>query len=356
MKILIVLSFAIISLTYLFTSLLQHIMFLTPSGRFETNTKICLSFSAYHPELWQPAWGIRLILEALISFLPTPADGAIGALDWSAKERQRLAKKSVEWCCPNCGPIKNLIPEEKPKEGMGDESETKKKSRFAKEIEQLQAMQMQQHKKEENEDEKEGAESSQKKKDPQLKSDDENIESKSPTNAKDGTGSSESSNTKDGASAKKSVSSGNEQDETAHQATEGTQPVASSTFAETEETPDSDEEEEIVFVHPQRDSKRMMEEFQKLKAAVNDNGIDIDECEAVQASDDPGSEIVEDEGPAMVTHPHQVETDYPPAVSSGVWWMMDPLLQLIIVVLSAICYILLRKVHALAEELQSLEP
>jgi hypothetical protein len=33
-----------------------HIMFLTPSGRFETNTKVCLSFSAYHPELWQPAW------------------------------------------------------------------------------------------------------------------------------------------------------------------------------------------------------------------------------------------------------------------------------------------------------------
>ena len=56
-----------------------HIIFLTPSGRFETNTKVCLSFSAYHPELWQPAWGIRLILEALISFLPTPADGAIGA-------------------------------------------------------------------------------------------------------------------------------------------------------------------------------------------------------------------------------------------------------------------------------------
>jgi len=49
---------------------------------------VCLSFSAYHPELWQPAWGIRLILEALISFLPTPADGAIGALDWTKKERQ----------------------------------------------------------------------------------------------------------------------------------------------------------------------------------------------------------------------------------------------------------------------------
>lgn len=34
-----------------------HVVFLTPSGRFETHTKICLSFSAFHPELWQPAWG-----------------------------------------------------------------------------------------------------------------------------------------------------------------------------------------------------------------------------------------------------------------------------------------------------------
>jgi len=88
-----------------------HIIFLTPSGRFEVNTKICLSFSAYHPELWQPAWGIRLILEALISFLPTPADGAIGALDWTKAERKRLAKKSVEFVCPKCGPINKLLPQ-----------------------------------------------------------------------------------------------------------------------------------------------------------------------------------------------------------------------------------------------------
>jgi hypothetical protein len=57
-----------------------HIVFLTPSGRFETGTKVCLSFSAYHLELWLPAWGIQLILEALISFLPTLANEAIGAL------------------------------------------------------------------------------------------------------------------------------------------------------------------------------------------------------------------------------------------------------------------------------------
>lgn len=110
-----------------------HIMFLTPSGRFETNTKVCLSFSAYHPELWQPAWGIRLILEALISFLPTPADGAIGALDWSSTERKRLAAKSTSWQCALCGNCKDLLPKTKAKDGS--------KIHFSKEIEELQRLQ-----------------------------------------------------------------------------------------------------------------------------------------------------------------------------------------------------------------------
>merc|ERR1719221_603316 len=79
-----------------------NIVFLTASGRFETNTKVCLSFSAHHPELWQPAWGIRLILEALISFLPTPADGALGSLNWTSEERKKLAKESVKFRCPLC--------------------------------------------------------------------------------------------------------------------------------------------------------------------------------------------------------------------------------------------------------------
>jgi len=113
-----------------------HILFLTPSGRFETGKKICLSFSAFHPELWQPAWGIRLILEALIAFLPTPADGAIGSLDWTSTERKRLAKKSVSFCCPRCGNTADLLPELKE-----DGDNEKQPSRFQKEIEQLQLAQ-----------------------------------------------------------------------------------------------------------------------------------------------------------------------------------------------------------------------
>lgn len=55
-------------------------MLLTPNGRFETGTKICLSISAHHPESWQPAWSVRTALMALIAFMPTPANGAIGSL------------------------------------------------------------------------------------------------------------------------------------------------------------------------------------------------------------------------------------------------------------------------------------
>lgn len=95
------------------------IIFLTPNGRFQVNTKVCLSISAYHPEFWQPAWGIRLILEALISFLPTPADGAIGSLSWSVPERKRLAKLSTSFHCMYCGNTADLLPKLKGSKNVG---------------------------------------------------------------------------------------------------------------------------------------------------------------------------------------------------------------------------------------------
>jgi ubiquitin-conjugating enzyme E2 J1 len=124
-----------------------HILFLTPSGRFAVNTEICLSFSAFHPESWQPAWGIRLILEALISFLPTPTDGAIGALNWSSSERRRLATKSKDFVCPCCGKISDVITRlDAITEKNAANEATTTTSRFQKEIEQLQLLQQQQHK------------------------------------------------------------------------------------------------------------------------------------------------------------------------------------------------------------------
>ncbi|KAF1774447.1 Ubiquitin-conjugating enzyme/RWD-like [Phytophthora cactorum] len=102
-----------------------NIMLLTPNGRFEVKKKICLSISAYHPEEWQPAWGVRLILEALISFMPTKGEGAIGALDFPAEERRRLAKLVLA----------DLLPE---LESENEEKEVEKKpSKYAEQIAQL---------------------------------------------------------------------------------------------------------------------------------------------------------------------------------------------------------------------------
>ncbi|CAL4080999.1 unnamed protein product, partial [Meganyctiphanes norvegica] len=72
----------------------QNVPFQKANGRFETNKKICLSISGHHPETWQPSWSIRTALLAIIGFMPTPANGTIGSLDYTAPERQTLAKKS----------------------------------------------------------------------------------------------------------------------------------------------------------------------------------------------------------------------------------------------------------------------
>ncbi|XP_057337948.1 ubiquitin-conjugating enzyme E2 J1-like [Microplitis mediator] len=86
-----------------------NIILLTPNGRFEIHKKICLSISGHHPETWQPSWSIRTALLALIAFMPTPGNDTIGSLDYSAEERQKLAKKSQSWECGVCGKIINLL-------------------------------------------------------------------------------------------------------------------------------------------------------------------------------------------------------------------------------------------------------
>ncbi|XP_029903250.1 ubiquitin-conjugating enzyme E2 J1 [Myripristis murdjan] len=79
------------------------IILLTPNGRFEVGKKICLSISGHHPETWQPSWSIRTALIAIIGFMPTKGEGAIGSLDYTPEERRALAKKSQDFCCEACG-------------------------------------------------------------------------------------------------------------------------------------------------------------------------------------------------------------------------------------------------------------
>ncbi|KDN45260.1 UBC-like protein [Tilletiaria anomala UBC 951] len=80
------------------------IMLLTPNGRWEVNKKICLTFTGFHQETWQPAWGIRTALLGVQTFMGASQDAAvgIGALDVESTERRRLAETSREWKCPTC--------------------------------------------------------------------------------------------------------------------------------------------------------------------------------------------------------------------------------------------------------------
>lgn len=43
--------------------------------------------------------------------MPSPGMGAIASLDYTKEERQRLAKKSLEFVCPECGKTVNILEE-----------------------------------------------------------------------------------------------------------------------------------------------------------------------------------------------------------------------------------------------------
>ena len=112
-----------------------HIMLLTENGRWEVGKKICLSISAYHPEEWQPAWGVRTILEAIIAFMPTDGNGAIGAVDFDDAERRRLARLSQSYAHAN---MPTIPPLRAAAASSPDSSAAPVTNRYAAEIAQMQ--------------------------------------------------------------------------------------------------------------------------------------------------------------------------------------------------------------------------
>lgn len=73
---------------------------ITPSGRFQPNTRLCLSISDFHPKTWDPTWGVSTILTGLLSFM-TSNELTTGALISSDEEKIKLAKLSKEWNLSN---------------------------------------------------------------------------------------------------------------------------------------------------------------------------------------------------------------------------------------------------------------
>lgn len=83
----------------------------TPSGRFETNTRLCLSMSDFHPESWNPSWRIESILLGLVSFmLDTSEPRTTGGVHTSAQRRCEFAMASFAFN-HNSSEFRELFPE-----------------------------------------------------------------------------------------------------------------------------------------------------------------------------------------------------------------------------------------------------
>lgn len=73
-------------------------IFLTETGRFEINRKICTTFSAFHNDQFSPSWNVASMCNGLISFITDPDDTeeavGIGRIITSKEEKRKIAKES----------------------------------------------------------------------------------------------------------------------------------------------------------------------------------------------------------------------------------------------------------------------
>ena len=83
------------------------IYYLNPSGRYEPNTRICLTITSYHNEEWTPAWCLRTMMEAANAYFVVDGDG-IASMRCSSEERKAFAKTSREYKCSHCGDVAEI--------------------------------------------------------------------------------------------------------------------------------------------------------------------------------------------------------------------------------------------------------
>lgn len=69
------------------------IKMVTPSGRFQCNTRLCLSISDFHPKSWNPSWQVSTILTGLVSFM-TSEEMTTGGISTPAAARIGYARDS----------------------------------------------------------------------------------------------------------------------------------------------------------------------------------------------------------------------------------------------------------------------
>ncbi|KAI8876427.1 UBC-like protein [Backusella circina FSU 941] len=72
----------------------------TPSGRFQPNSRLCLTMSDFHPSLWNPSWSVPTILNGLLSFM-VGDETTTGSIKTTDLDKRRLAVRSHLWNIKN---------------------------------------------------------------------------------------------------------------------------------------------------------------------------------------------------------------------------------------------------------------
>lgn len=72
--------------------------FLTPSGRFDINKKLCTSFTSYHKDMYSASWNIAAMCHGIISFMTDNYNRVeskgIGGIDSTPEYKKQVAKES----------------------------------------------------------------------------------------------------------------------------------------------------------------------------------------------------------------------------------------------------------------------
>jgi len=83
------------------------IMMTTPNGRFLPDTRICLSMSDFHPEMWNPMWSVSSILTGLLSFM-LENNATTGSMESTVAEKNQFAKFSMTFNRKNPAFVKHF--------------------------------------------------------------------------------------------------------------------------------------------------------------------------------------------------------------------------------------------------------
>lgn len=107
--------------------------FLTPSGRYEINRKICLSNSSFHKGEWSSTWNIKTILISFYSIFLDEKEHGIAHILESVNQRKKYAIESIAYNKKHHADIYNKFnlsklsnEDPKPMAGAGAGAESKK--------------------------------------------------------------------------------------------------------------------------------------------------------------------------------------------------------------------------------------